>query len=112
MNERIRPGVWIIWMGMVLFSFTACGKQEKYVGNYQCEESSDTEYKDLYVELKDGGKGVRRVRGEEVSFSWVTKGDGIRIHTDSGGVIVGTLENGTLKVELPGPKIIRLKKIK
>jgi hypothetical protein len=42
----------------------------------------------------------------------MAKGDEIRIHTDSGGVIVGTLNKGVLEVKLPGPNIVRLEKIK
>ncbi len=88
-----------------------CSKEENFLGTYRAIKDSPQEYKDFYVELKQGGEGIRRVRGEEVPFTWVGKDEEIRVHTESGGVIVAKQKKDVLEVRLPGPKVIYLKKI-
>jgi hypothetical protein len=112
MRKPRRPALFLpMLMCIFLVMLTACSKEEKFVGTYRAAEGSPQEYKDLYVELKQGGEGIRRVRGEEVAFTWVAKNDEIRVHTKSGGVIVAKLKRDVLEVRLPGPKIVYLKRM-
>lgn len=70
------------------------------------------EYAGLYVELKKGGEGIRRVQsGETVAFRWVVKGDEVRIHTKSGGTIVARMKGDLIEVRFPGPQVVFFKKI-
>jgi len=62
--------------------------------------------------LKENGEGVWRVEDEEESFSWYVKGDEIRLNTKLGGVIVGEIQDDTLKITLPGGNKMSFKKAK
>jgi hypothetical protein len=64
------------------------------------------------MELKEAGVGIWRVGDDEVTFSWYAKGNELRFHTKSGGVIVGHLDNEVIHVTIPGSKDISFKKVK
>ena len=98
-------------MCLVLIFVFACAREEKFLGTYKATQDNPPEFVDLRVELKRGGKGIRRVRGEEVTFEWEVKGNEIRIQTKAGGIIVANMRHGVLEVSLPGPETIYLKKI-
>ncbi len=104
-RKMIYPLVCLVLMFMI-----ACTREEKFVGIYRSTEKNPPEFSDVRVELKEGGKGIRRVRGEEVTFEWQVKGNEIRIHTKAGGIIVAKMRHDVLEVSLPGPKILYLKK--
>ena len=90
----------------------ACSKENKFLGTYRPIPNSPPEYADLYVELKKGGEGIRRVQGgEAVAFHWVVKGDEVRIHTKSGGTIVAKPKGDVIEVRFPGPQVVYFKKI-
>lgn len=90
----------------------ACSKENKFLGTYKPIPSSTPEYAGLYVELKKGGEGIRRVRsGEVVAFHWVVKGDEVRIHTKSGGTIVARKKGDLIEVRFPGPQVVYFKRI-
>lgn len=90
----------------------ACSKENKFLGTYTPIPNNPPEYADLYVELKKGGEGIRRVQGgETVAFHWVVKGDEVRIHTKSGGTIVARMKGDLIEVRFPGPQVVFFKKI-
>ena len=94
---------------------SACAKEEHFVGTYQYMPppgKRSPELPKFYVELKEGGKGVRWVDDKKVYFNWVVKNNEIRVHTKAGGVIVGKLQGDTLLAEFPGKVVFRFKKIK
>ncbi len=57
------------------------------------------------------GTGPGRSGDEEVPFSWYIKGGELRINTKGGGVIVGSLEEDTIQMTIPGTKKMAFKKI-
>jgi hypothetical protein len=98
---------------MLVICAIACGREDKFVGAYHSLPDSPPGYPEVYLELRNGGEGVRRVGEETIPFRWNVKGNEIRIHTRSGGVIVGTMQKeDVLAVNLPGSEIAYLKKIK
>jgi len=82
------------------------------VGSYQAEAGGHPKLRQILIELKEDGRGIQRVGGDETSFRWKVKGDEIRFHTKSGGVIIGKMEDDLLKVMLPGSKIMSFRKRK
>ena len=96
---------------LIVFTFS-CAPEERYVGSYQAEAGSYPQFPQIFIELKEDGRGIQRVSGDETSFRWKVKGDEIRFHTKSGGVITGRMEGGVLEVMLPGSRIISLRKTK
>ena len=91
----------------------ACSREDKFVGLYKPLPNSLPGNPEVYLEVKKGGEGIRWVRGNAVVFRWSGKGNEIRFFTQSGGVIVGTLQDkDILVVKLPGPRTVYLKKIK
>jgi len=60
--------------------------------------------------LKEDGFGLWRVADEEVSFRWNRMGSEIRLHTKEGGVIIGEIKGGNLKITLPGKKSMSFKR--
>jgi hypothetical protein len=96
---------------LIMFTFS-CGSEERYVGSYKAEADSSPQFPHIFIELKEDGQGTQRVGGDETSFGWKVKGDEIRFHTKSGGVIIGKIEGNVIKVILPGSRIISLRKRK
>jgi hypothetical protein len=90
----------------------ACSREDKFIGTYKSVPGTPPEFADLYLELKKGGEGIRRIGGKELPFQWVVRGHQIRIHTKSGGIIVAYGWGDWLRLRLPGPLIIYLKRIK
>ena len=82
------------------------------MGSYKAEADSSPQCPQICIELKEDGQGTQRVGGDETSFGWKVKGDEIRFHTKSGGVIIGKIEGNVIKVILPGSRIISLRKRK
>jgi hypothetical protein len=105
----------ILLIAVVTIVTAACSnsKEDRFLGTYTPLPNSPPEYFDLYVELKKGGEGIRRVQsGEVMTFRWVVKGDEVRIHTKSGGTIVARLKGDLFEVRFPGPQVVYFKKIK
>jgi hypothetical protein len=103
----------LLLIAVVALATVACSKENKFLGTYTPIPNSPPEYADLYMELKKGGEGIRRVQsGETVAFHWVVKGDEVRIHTRSGGTIVARLKGDLIEVRFPGPQVVYFKKIK
>ncbi len=102
----------ILLIMIVTMVTVACSPEKKIVGTYRPIPNSPPEYSDLYVELKKGGEGIRRVQnGEPLAFHWVVKGDEVRIHTKSGGTIVAKIKGDLIEVRFPGPQVVYFKKV-
>ena len=81
---------------------------DQYVGQYEAE---DAEKGRVSIELNKKGKGIRKVGDDEVSFRWDIRDGKLRVHTKSGGIITGEIQNGTLEIAMPGGKKMSFKKI-
>ena len=85
----------------LIFTFS-CDQRDRYAGVYFAQGGELLESSEAYIELKEDGQGVWSVLDDEVSFRWSVKGNEIRLHTKSGGVIVGKIKDDTLEIALPG----------
>ena len=102
----------ILLIAVMTLVAVACSKEKNFLGTYTPIPNSPPEYAGLYVELKEGGEGIRRVQGAAtVYFHWVAKGDEVRIHTKSGGTIVAKPKGDVIEVRFPGPQVVYFKKI-
>ena len=73
------------------------------------------EYIDDYLKKLPENVGWRRLQIEEtvaeaavgaMGTSRFVKDGEIRLYTKSGGILVGTIENGTIKLQVPGRKAL------
>ena len=67
-----------------------------HVGNLYCRNKCQgiPHHHETSLELKETGVGVWRVGDDEVAFSWYVKDNELRLDTKSGGVIVGSIDQG------------------
>ena len=95
----------------MIFS-SACDNRQKYIGLYRASEGGFQQESETTIELKDDGQGVWRLEDDEASFSWGLKGNEIRLHTKTGGVIKGIIKNNGIEIIIPNSKNIFFTKIK
>jgi len=99
-----------IFLTMVL-SF-ACDNKQKYVGLYRVEGRELQKGRETTIELIENGQGVWRVADDETSFSWGVNDNEIRLHTKTGGVIIGMRKNSGIEITLPISQKVFFTKIK
>ena len=110
--DRIRIGYENLFLipliGFLLVVNFSCDRKEGYVGMYvvQGEDVSKTSE----IELKENGEGVWRVFDDETSFRWSVSKSEIRLHTKSGGVIIGKIKGTIIEIALPGRSVMYFKK--
>jgi hypothetical protein len=63
------------------------------------------------LELEANGKGIWSVEADNAPFRWDVRHNKIRLHTQSGGVIEGTIDNGTIHIALPGMDVILFERV-
>jgi hypothetical protein len=102
----------LLVLAIILTLIGACSKEKNVVGTYRSLSSNPPEFANLYLELKSDGAGIRRINGKDLPFRWVIRGHQVRIHTKSGGTIVGHIWGDFLVLRLPGPLVIYLIKVK
>ncbi len=94
----------------LIFLNLSCESREALVGSYTGLEEEARQPAQAEIKLKEDGFGLWRVGDEEVSFRWNRTGNEIRLHTKEGGVIIGEIKGGNLKITLPGTKSMSFKK--
>jgi hypothetical protein len=115
MREKIRsPGFLLpVLFSLLLFTTVAgCGPGPQHAGTYIAEIKDSPHLSEATLQLKETGIGVLKVGDDEVTFSWLVKGNELRLHTRTGGVIVGSLDNRIIHLTLPGSKELFFKKVK
>lgn len=95
---------------LLVLTFSCGPPREEYAGQYEAAGDESLKGAVVFLELKEDGQAIQRVGDDEVNFTWKVKGDEIRLHTKSGGILVGTIENGTIKLQVPGRKALVFKK--
>ncbi len=106
----IRTFLKILFPLFLLFLNFSCESRDALVGSYSGLEEESHPYTQAEIKLKEDGFGLWRVADEEVSFRWNRMGNEIRLHTKDGGVIIGEIKGGNLKITLPGTKSMSFKK--
>jgi predicted RNA-binding protein len=95
----------IAFAGLLPILALSCGQADRYAGTYLANGESLAEQAEMYIELQEHGVGIWRVLDDEASFRWDVRADEIRLHTRSGGVIVGKIQGDILEIALPGKSI-------
>jgi len=96
---------------LLLFIIVSCGSKYQVMGTYQANSGDSQKPAHIMMELKPNGVGIWRVNDEEVSFAWYVKDDELRVNTKGGGVIVGTLDQGDIRISLPGTRMMTFEKV-
>ena len=115
MRKRYDLRFFLLPVLFCIFLFTAaagCGPGTQHVGTYIAEIKDSPHHGETTLELKETGTGVWKVGDDEVTFSWLVKGNELRLHTKNGGVIVASLDNQIIRVTLPGSKELFFRKVK
>lgn len=106
----------MVCLFVLLMFFLACESKDKYVGVYQAQSSVRQGV--TILELKANGDGLwrvssRKVTGSfvEVPFTWRIKRGDLRVHTKTGGVIVGKIDRNTIHITLPGSRALIFRRI-
>jgi len=105
-------GLKVLTVSLLLFLMLSCGSRVQSVGTYVSDAADSPRQSETTLELKDSGAGLWKVGDDEVNFSWFMKGDELRVHTKSGGVIVGSIQNNVIRISLPGSKEMSFKKVR
>jgi hypothetical protein len=102
---------------MLLMFILACESKNKYVGVYEAQEASSAKQGVTTLDLKANGDGLWRVSSHkaagtfvEVPFTWYIKRGDLRVHTKTGGVIVGKIDKDTIQITLPGSRALTFRK--
>ena len=107
-----RKSIFIIFIFFTMIFSFACDNKQKYTGLYRAEDRGLQQEHKTTIELKEDGQGLWRVEDDEVSLSWGIKGNELRLHTETGGVIKGTIKNNGIEIILPNSQNIFFTKIK
>lgn len=89
-----------------------CDKHETIAGTYHAIESSPQGNPPATLELQADGKGLWSIETDNAPFRWNLYRNAIRLHTQTGGVVDGTVEGETIKIDIPGSGIIIFKREK
>jgi hypothetical protein len=89
-----------------------CAKHEKMAGTYHAVETGPQGNPAATLELQVDGKGLWSIETDNAPFRWDLHNNAIRLHTPSGGVIVGTIDDGTIKIDIPGSGMITFRRAK
>jgi len=95
----------MVTVSLFLILTFSCEQKERHAGIYVAHKGELPESSEAYIELKDNGQGIWRVLDDEASFNWSVNDDEIRLHTKSGGIIIGKIKNDILEISLPGRNI-------
>lgn len=84
----------------ILLLLAACSRNKDDVAGKYTARNGDTE---IVLTLDKDGKGVWSTDMDEIRFKWsLRKNDRIWLHTREGGVIQGVIEDGGIRLTLPG----------
>lgn len=106
--------LYIKLMLILLITILVCGcssQQEKLVGKYNSVNSGSTNLVPASLELSADGKGFWSIETDNAPFRWDLHQNYIHLHTKSGGVIKGIVDQDIIQLTLPGIGLIRFQRI-
>jgi hypothetical protein len=98
----LRPALACLFLLLIF----ACVQEDIYEGVYKAKGGKTEKYCNSQIELMEKGQAVWRVPDDEVTFRWDIKDNEIWLSTKSGGIIIGTIQDHTIRVKLPGAKTV------
>lgn len=87
-----------------------CDRHQDIVGKYHAQDAGMNGRISATLELQANGKGLWSIETDNAPFRWDRQRNTIRLHTPSGGVIEGTIDNETIHVPMPGMGVILFKR--
>ncbi|CCK81092.1 hypothetical protein [Desulfobacula toluolica] len=112
MNSYIRL-IQVLLISVFVITAFVCGcsgQREKLVGKYTAVNTNTAGSVTASLELLADGKGFWSIDTDNAAFRWDLHRNKIRLHTRSGGVIEGTIDETGIQFVLPGMGKIRFKK--
>lgn len=90
--------------------FWHCDRHEDIIGNYHAVDADRQGRISATLELQANGKGLWSIETDNAPFRWDRSQNKIRLHTQSGGVIEGTIDNQAIQMAIPGMGLIRFER--
>ena len=110
-NHSMKPVTGAVFLVLMMpLLFWQCDRHEEVVGKYNAVETSRDSRIPVTLELQANGKGLWSIETDNAPFRWDRKQNKIRLHTQSGGVIEGTMDNETIQIAIPGMGVIIFKR--
>ena len=100
----------ILILSVTVLVWGCSSQQEKLVGKYIAVNTGEAGLVPASLELLPEGKGFWSIDTDNAPFRWDLYQNKIRLHTRSGGVIEGTLDQDTLQFTLPGTGQVRFQR--
>jgi hypothetical protein len=101
----------ILALAVCVSTGVSCGPARDLAGKYQAEDPRGG-VKILLLELKDDGKGSWKMDREDFAFTWEGRGNEIWLHSKSGGVISGSIQDDrSIQIAIPDVGSFRFKKM-
>lgn len=88
----------------------SCDSHERLAGTYEAQVPETSTQYGSYIELHEGGAGLWVSGDHEVEFKWEARNGELRLNTKGGGVLVGRVNEGLIKIKLPGDRVMDFKK--
>ncbi len=99
MHKKYIQCCFAIVIGM-MFIVSGCTEQPDMVGVYQ-KVSGETSGTSSIIKLEQNKEGIWEKGIDEIPFNWSIRGNEIRLHSKTGGVIIGRLIEDGFIIELP-----------
>lgn len=104
MTARTRKGyartIDLVLMAFCLAFVWSCESKDSNVGRYVAVKK-DIRREEISLQLNPNGEGLWIMGDKEVAFTWYVKHGDLRINAKEGGVLVGKLMNGRIKINFP-----------
>jgi hypothetical protein len=108
---------WIIGLLVVFMFLLSCESRDRFIGTYKAAGQESIFQREIIIELRENGDGLWKVGTDEtkgtfgeVHFVWHIKRGDLRVHTRAGGVIIGKIDRDTIRITLPGSKVLTFRK--
>lgn len=113
-RSRYRPKFagTVIAMLFIAFAVCGCGQREAAVGKYEAVSQTAEGRLILTLQLQADGKGYLSVENDNAPLRWDLHENTIRLHTQTGGVIQGTWDQGDIQVTMPGQVDLKFTRIR
>lgn len=87
-----------------------CDRHAGIAGKYQTAAPGASGRVPVSLELQADGKGIWSMETDNAPFRWDLYGTKIRLHTQSGGVIEGVVDQETIHLAMPGMEVLIFKR--
>lgn len=95
---------------LILLAPVSCGHKHDPAGKYEALHPSEAGT--IQMLLKADGKGQWTIARENIPFSWELKGDAVWLHSRTGGVVVGKIQQDySIDMDVPGAGRLLFKRL-